>query len=299
MVLGDAGGPGGGARPAGGQAIYDAHVHLYSEDRARYPMVPGRERPLEPSASAEALIREMDAAGVAHALLVQTPWLGEDNRYLVESMHRHPGRFAAIGWLEDPLARGAPERLRRMYDEDGFRGVRLHLNDERVHAGVLAGAADPVFQWARVVGVPVQLLQRVAQHPAIVRVADRFRDVRVVVDHLGHPDVSEAPEYRSSGAFFSLAERPNVYVKVSMHNVHSREGYPWADLHGYQQRVFDAFGPRRLMWGSNWPMAVPQAGYREGLDAVREHLPVFAALSSDERAWVLGGTAQELWPVKW
>ncbi len=129
-------------------------------------------------------------------------------------------------------------------------GAPLPLEDlRRALASVLAAAADPVFQRARAVDVPVQLLQRMAQHPAIGQVADRFRDVRAVVDHLRHPDASEAPAYPSSSAFFSPAERPNVYVKVTMHNVHSREAYPWADLHGYQQRVFDAFGPHRLMWG--------------------------------------------------
>ena len=84
--------------------IFDTHVHVWSADRERYPMVPGRERPVEHDGSADTLIRLMDASGVQAALLVQTPWLGEDNRYLVDAMRRYPGRFAALGWLEDPLA---------------------------------------------------------------------------------------------------------------------------------------------------------------------------------------------------
>jgi L-fuconolactonase len=278
-------------------SIFDSHVHIWSADRQRYPMVPGRERPLEHDGSAEALIREMDAAGVATALLVQTPWLGEDNRYFVDSMRRFPGRFVALGWLEDPVAPDAAERVQRQYDEDGFRGVRLHLTDARVNEGVLAGKADPLFRKAQQLGIPVQFLNRVATHPTILGVARAFPDLTIIVDHLGHPLVEEAPTFTSSEPFFALADYPRVYVKVSNHVISSRQPYPWADLHAYQQRMFDAFSPRRLMWGSNWPMQVPEVTYQQRLDAVRRELPAFTALSPEDQAWVLGGTARSLWPA--
>src|SRR5687767_1502948 len=201
--------------------IFDTHVHLWSADRARYPMVAGRERPIEHDGSAETLIGLMDAAGVQAALLVQTPWLGEDNRYLVDSMRRFPGRFAALGWLEDPLAPDAPNRLRKQHDEDRFRGVRLHLTEARINDGVLAGAADPLFAEAHRLGVPVQFLNRVPTHPTILGVARRFPDLTIVVDHLGHPVAEEAPGFVSSVPFFELADLPNVHVKVSNHVISS------------------------------------------------------------------------------
>ncbi|MGH2370434.1 MAG: amidohydrolase family protein, partial [Chloroflexota bacterium] len=95
-----------------------------------------------------------------------------------------------------------------------------------------------------------------------------------------------------SAPFFELAGQPNVYVKVSNHVLHSRAPYPWTDLHGYQQRVIEAFGPRRLMWGSNWPMRRPNPTYAERLEAVRLHLP---GLTPGDRAWILGKTAATLW----
>jgi L-fuconolactonase len=275
------------------EPVFDAHVHLWSHDRERYPMVPGRERPLEHLGDAELLVELMDAAGVAGALLVQTPWLGEDNRYFVDAMKRFPGRFAALGWLEDPLAAGAPDRVERQYVEDGFRGVRLHLTDERVNAGVRDGLADPLFKKTQQLGIPVQFLNRIPTHPTILEVARQFPDLTIVVDHLGHPDPGESPHYASSEPFFELAEHGNVYAKVSNHVMHSRQPYPWSDLHDYQRRTIEAFGPRRLMWGSNWPMQVPSITYEERLTAVRDHLP---GLTGEERAWILGRTALTLWP---
>ena len=278
--------------------VFDSHVHLY--DRARYPFRAGYSRPERERGDAASLIAEMDAAGVTAALLVQTPWYGEDNRYLVESMCSYPGRFAAIGYLDDPLAADAPERLARQYHEDRFRGVRIHLaddrrgfvNDERIVQGLIEGDGDPLLRAARDLGVPVQFLNRVTNQAAIVAVADRFPDLWIVVDHLGHPLVAEAPTYPSSRHLFALAERPNVYVKVSNHVLSSREPWPWRDLQDYQQRLLDRFGPRRLMWGTNWPVDTPELGYRHRLEAVRDHLP---HLNDEERAWILGRTALSLW----
>lgn len=272
--------------------MVDTHVHVWSDDRTTYPMVAGRERPLAERGSADWLLELMDEAGVAAAVLVQTPWYGEDNRYLVESMRRFPGRLAAVGYLEDPLAPDAAARLERQFAEDGFRGVRLHLTEARVNDGVLGGAADPLLRRASSLGVPVCFLNRLPQHPTIQAVAGRFPDLTIVVDHLGHPDVAEAPSFASSATLLALAAYPNVYVKVSNHVMHSREPYPWRDLHDFQRRLLDRYGPRRLMWGSNWPMRMPNPSYLERLDAVRTHLPF---LTPDDHAWILGRTALSLW----
>ena len=280
---------------SGRTPVFDTHVHIWSDDRQAYPQVPGMERPLSHKGSVELLISLMDSAGVDHALLVQTPFYGEDNRYFVDSMRRFPDRFVGLGYLENPLAADAPERLSRQTQEDGFHGVRLHLIDERVDAGVQQGAADALFRRARQLGVPVQFLNRVPTHPTIAGVADRFPDLVIVVDHLGHPYPAEAPTFGSSTTFFTLADRPNVYVKVSNHVMSSGGPYPWADLHVYQQRAIDTFGPRRLMWGSNWPMQAPEVAYADRLKAVRDYLPAFAALSADDQSWLLGRTARSIW----
>ena len=274
--------------------IFDAHVHVWSDDRAAYPMVPELERPVEEKGSADWLIALMDDAGVTNALLVQTPWYGEDNRYLVEAMRRFPGRFAALGYLNDPIAADAPECLERQYHEDGFRGVRLHLTEERVAAGLGSGKADSLLQRARQLSVPVQFLNRMQHMPLIEAIARRFPDIPFVVDHMGHPDISEGPPYPSAQRLFDLAACPNVYVKVSLHHHHSREEYPWRDLHGFQARLLEAFGPRHLMWGSNFPMVMSDPTYQQRLDAVRGELDF---LTPKERGWILADTARSLWPI--
>ena len=276
---------------------FDAHVHIWADDRAAYPQVAGAERPLDMRGSAETLVALLDEHAIAGALLVQVPWYGEDNRYYVDAMRRYPGRFAALGYLPDPLAPDAPGKLRRQHDEDGFRGIRLHLVHERIVAGVGAGAGDPLIRAAVALGVPVQFLIRDPAHHALVgALAARFPGGAFVIDHLGHPVPGEGYPYPSSRDFFACGALPNVYAKVSLHYLLSTQAYPWADLHDYQRLTLEAYGAERLMWGSNYPMELPEAPYRERLAAVSEASPF---LGPEERSWILGRTARSLWtPVR-
>lgn len=273
--------------------IFDAHVHIWADDRAAYPQVPGLAKPERLKGSVEWLLREMDTNGVGGALLVQVPWYGEDNRYLVDARRQHPSSFAALGYLPDPLAADAPQKLARQYHEQGLRGIRIHLDQPSIAHGMVEGKVDPLIRQARELGVPVQFLNRtLEQHEIIYQVASRFSDVVFVNDHLGHPRLTEGYPYPSSRSFFACGELPNVYAKVSLHHQLSRYGYPWTDLHDFQKLTLEAYGARKLMWGSNYPMFMPEPPYSQRLDAVRVELPF---LGDEERAWILGRTALLLW----
>src|SRR5579883_156397 len=276
--------------------IFDAHVHVWADDRKAYPQVPGLERPESHRGSADWLVELMDASDVSGALLVQTPWYGEDNRYFVDVMKRFPGRFAALGYLPDPLAPDAPEKLARQYHLDGFRGVRIHLVQPKIVEGVAGGKADPLVRRAGELGVPVQFLNRVPeQHQIILDLARRFPNVNFINDHLGHPRLGEGYPYTASATFFACGQLPNVYAKVSLHHQFSQIGYPWTDIEDFQKLTLEAYGAHKLMWGSNFPMAMPEPTYQQRLDVALTGLPF---LSDDERAWILGKTARSLWEVR-
>jgi predicted TIM-barrel fold metal-dependent hydrolase len=271
--------------------VYDAHVHIFPVGRG--PNAAGG-APVD--ATAEGLLRELDAAGVAAALIVQSVRLGEETGFVAEALRRYPQRLAGLGLVADPFAPDAPERMQAQRDRDGLRGLRLYLNQPEMDEGVRAGQVDPLLRRARDLGLPIELLNRVPAHPTILRIARAFPDVPFVVDHLGHPSPEEEPGFASSGTLFEAASCPNVYVKLSNHVAAARSPFPWTTLHDYQRRLIDAFGPRRLMWGSNWPMTLPSPTYGERLDALRQ-VPAVAALSPNDRAWIFGGTVRSLWPL--
>ena len=84
-----------------------------------------------------------------------------------------------------------------------------------------------------------------------------------------------------------------MFVKVSHLWSLSREPYPYRDTHEQVKRVYDAFGPRRVMWGSDWPLVEKYCGYARALALYRDEIGFFTA---EDRRWVLGGTALRLWP---
>jgi predicted TIM-barrel fold metal-dependent hydrolase len=274
--------------------IFDAHVHVWPRDRVTDPPInlPGSPLP-DFDGAVEHLLRLMDANGVGRALLVQTPWYGENNNYLIHSIQVHRDRFAGLGYLPDPLASRAPYALRKQFDEEGLRGVRLHLLQPEIVKAVVAGNAARLLRAAAELRVPVQLLYRDQNlHGLIGRLAQQHPNLTLVIDHLGHVDPNPQAHPGAWETLLGLAKHPTIYVKVSLHYRLSRDSYPWRDLHPFQEKLLAAFGASRLMWGSNFPMHLPQPAYAERLAAVAKGLPF---LSATDRAWIMGKTALSLW----
>ena len=90
-----------------------------------------------------------------------------------------------------------------------------------------------------------------------------------------------------------LARFLRVYVKISHTWNISGETYPWADTHGLVEEVYQSFGPRRIMWGTDWPVCLGKAEYGQTLSVVRDEMKF---ISAGDLEWVLGKTALRLWP---
>jgi len=277
--------------------IIDAHVHLWHQDRTRYPARPWVQGDLPPhDGTFERLVSLMDAAGVGAALNVQVPWYAEDNRYHHEADERFPRRLALLAVI-DPALADASDRLESLARNERAQGFRIHFNEPGRRDALAQGAYDPILGRAGKLGVPVQCLARMHDLLAIRRAAEAFPSTKFIVDHLGHPDLTEPPPYPSARDFFALGALENVYAKVSLLCDHSRREYPYSDVQDFVRRTIDAFGARRLMWGSNFPL-IPEVriqepvDYRRSLDLVRQDWPW---LEDEDRAWILGKTARTLW----
>jgi predicted TIM-barrel fold metal-dependent hydrolase len=188
---------------------------------------------------------------------------------------------------------GAGERFEHSVAHNRAQGVRIHLVEPGRVEKVCGGAHDDVLATALRLDVPVQLLAGTAdQLVAAEYIARHFDGVRIIVDHLCHPNPKFAPDYAAWAPFFALARYPRSYVKVSLQCECSHAPFPFTDLHGYEKRTLEAFTPQRCMWGSNYPLIPERYRYEQILSVVRDHLP---GLDEAERARVLGGTAAELW----
>jgi L-fuconolactonase len=229
--------------------IIDTHTHVVSSDKVKHPLDPGaRGWSTEVSNDVEDLIAEIDRAGVACATLVQpNSTYGLDNSYQCDSAQQYAPRTVAVGIL-DPAAPDAADQFSYWVHERGMKGVRLQSQAEPDDP-----RCDPLWQRAESLGVPISIGG--GGQPEKV---DRMRNVGA-----RHPHVIFAPDHFAgwSGAkdkaamttaLERLAQLPNAYLRIS-----STSLGPYADLTPPEQalfrRVIEAFTPRCVMWGSNFP----------------------------------------------
>lgn len=269
--------------------IVDTHVHVVSDDKVRHPLAPGATGwSTEVTNPVEALIAEMDAAGVDRATLVQpVGTYALDNSYQADSARRFPGRTVSVGIL-DPVAPDAADKLTYWVTERGMQGMRLVSQ---------ADADDPRGDalWARAqeLGIPLSLSG--GGHPERIdrmrAMAQRFPGVAVAPDHMAGWSNAAEQRVEMTRALVELAALPNTYLRISSTSLAPYEGLDEADKAMFQ-RVIDAFSPARVMWGSNFPSS-RDGGYGAQIELGRTALPF---LSGTDRAWILGETALTLWP---
>ncbi|WP_194924465.1 amidohydrolase family protein [Catenulispora pinisilvae] len=138
-------------------------------------------------------------------------------------------------------------------------------------------------------GLVYDLLTVPHQLPAAIDTVRALPELTFVLDHLSKPPIASGQTEPWASRLRELAAEPNVYCKLSgMVTEADRSRWRIADLRPYADTVLEAFGPSRVMFGSDWPVCLLAATYDEVCDAAES---LTAHLSSDERADVFGGTA--------
>ncbi len=284
--------------------IIDTHMHVWGNDRKRYPFV----HPYQPdfvdaphSATLESLIADMDEHGCTHSVLVQVIYHGWDNQYLAACLQKYPSRLRGHG-LIDPTDIQVADKLEFWMEQRGLHGMRFspiyyengqHGGDDWIEAPHMhrlwkvAAARRAIFNFFI---SPRQL-------PKLARMIRTYPEVPIVIDHLGRADLKSTDAEAELKNLLDLARMKNVWVKVSELNAVSREvAYPFRDTYGWVKRVYEAFGPDRLLFGTGFPGSA-RAAYnrptlREEIDLIDRHIPCFTA---DDRLKILGGNAAKLW----
>ena len=276
--------------------IVDTHVHIWAIDPPRYPVGPTAPNwtalPDEP-ATAEELIADMDANGVAKSVLVQTSWSTWDNGYIADAAAAHPDRFIVHGLL-DPLDEDNASLARYWVRERGLAGFRFHPLYYPAEKVLLRRQNEALWEEIASLDVVVQFHMRADHADQVATLAARYPHLRLIVDHMGYPDVAEPMS--AFAPIVGLAHYPNVYLKLSDIKGRSREAYPYLDVHPFVHQLLDAFGAERTLWGTGYPGHHRKKhgwlSLAEELQLVRDGL---GFLTDDEIDRVLGGTAQEVW----
>jgi len=274
--------------------IVDAQIHLWAADTPARPWPPGgAQRAHQPYAvSKDMALAGMNEAGVDRAVIVPPSWEGERNDLALETARLHPDRFAVMGRfpMEKLESRSLVDDWRR---QPGMLGMRFTFNTEQQRPWLTDGTADWLWPAVERAGIPL-MMSVSGQLPAVDPIAERHPGLKIVIDHLGLRSGTKGESaFAGLPHLLTLARRANVAVKASALPCYSVEPYPFRDVHGHIRRVYDAFGPRRMFWGTDWTRL--PCSWRQAVTFFTEELPWLAA---GDREWIMGqGICEWLgWP---
>jgi L-fuconolactonase len=268
--------------------IIDPHVHVWTQD-PRYPWAPQASKPPRREALPEELLQLMKANGVSHTVLIQVIYYTWDNRFARDTLRKYKGVFQGVCRV-NPESPSAPDDLSRLVKEDGFRGVRLSPSATAAGDWIRGPLMPPLWQRTQELKVPMTLLLPTTRLPDAARLIERYPDLDVVIDHMADCPIDQPAELEK---LLDLARFPRVYVKISHTWSLSRQPYPFRDTHDQVHKLYDAFGPQRLMWGTDWPISERWCAYAQTLSVVRDEMKF---LNAEDKLWILGKTVERIWP---
>ncbi len=265
--------------------VVDAQTHIWAPETPERPWIknavkPPRDVPLE----ADELLREMDAAGVARAVLVPPgSWDTNSNDLVLKAAQEHADRFGVMGRLgvEAPDARSQIPTWRQ---QPGMLGLRCSFNKPQWSAPLEEGRVDWLWTECEIAGVPIMLMVTQAQVRIIDRIAERFPGLKLTIDHMALPTGKKDEEaFRDFELLLPIARRPNVGVKVSTLPVYTSDSYPYRSLHPYLRRVYDTFGPKRMFWGGD--LSRLPCSYKQAITMFTEEI---RWLGAEDKQWIMG-----------
>jgi L-fuconolactonase len=264
----------------------DSHQHFWIYDPAAYGWI--QTEILKQDYLPVDLKPQREAAGFDRTVAVQARSTWEDALWLLELADAYPWIAGVVGWA-DLAAPDLSERLAQLAAYPKFRGVRGSIladpqTPQAPRADFLRG-----LRLLAAANLSFDLLIRPAQLPLACRVVEAVPEQRFVLDHIANPDIAEGEMEPWATELRRLAGYPNVACKVSgMVTRADHADWEVSDFTPYLDTVFAAFGPERLLIGSDWPVCRQAAEYEVTMGIVQSYVEV---LSKSEQAAVLGESA--------
>lgn len=262
--------------------IADAQVHLWAANTPERPW-PARHEPHRPVPLAkDEVLKEMAAAGVDRVVIVPPSWEGDRNDVALAAARAHPDRFAVMGRL-DPEAPGARSTIASWRKQPGMLGLRFTFHRPLLPPTLTEGRVDWLWPEAAKAGVPIMMLVPHSLSHLVDGIAERHPGLMLVMDHLGLNRGKDEEAFAEFDKFIALAKRPNIAVKASCLPFFTADQYPFRKLHPYIRRVYDAFGPKRMFWGSD--LSRLPCTYRQCVTMFTEEIPW---LTAGDKEWIMG-----------
>ncbi len=273
--------------------IIDSHHHFWHYDPVEYDWIDENMKSIRRDFLPEHLQLEIQAAGIDGVVSVQARQTIEETDWLLRLANEHDLIKGIVGWL--PIASDQLSReLDRLSEQPKLKALRHvvqgepdgFLDQASFNRGIeQLGDNNLVYD--------VLIFER--QLEEAIRFVDRHPSQPFVLDHIAKPKIGDNQLEPWASNIRQLAQRQHVTCKISgLVTEAEYDGWTVSQLQPYLQTVLEAFGPQRLMFGSDWPVCLVATGYRQWADLVREFI---SPLASDEQAAIMGGTAARVYQL--
>lgn len=271
----------------------DAHQHFWRLSRGDYGwLTPDLEvlyRDFEP-ADLRPLI---DGAGVERTVVVQAAPSVAETRFLLGLADAAEWIAGVVGWIEMASA-DAAETLEALAAHRALRGIRPMIQDIPDPDWMLGNQLTPAFEAMERCGLAFDALVKPVHLPRLLELLERHPALTVVVDHGAKPDIAGGGFETWSREIRRIARETAACCKLSGLVTEAASNWDDAALRPYVDHLLDCFGPRRLLWGSDWPVVELAGGYSAWREA---SLRLLADLTADERTAILGGNAARVYQL--
>jgi L-fuconolactonase len=253
--------------------VIDAHFHIWDLTRGECTWPTADEGAIHRTWLMPDFAAVTAGAGIAKAILVQSQENAADTDWLLEQAATDPLVCAIVGWA-DLTAPDAAASVATLAAKPKLAGLRPMVQD-KAPDWYDDPALDDGFRAIAEHGLRIDALVRVQHLASLDRLANRFPDITIVIDHAAKPRIGSAEgfaEWRQ--AIAPLADRPNLHCKLSGLLTECPPGEDSADsLRPYCEALLSMFGAERLMWGSDWPVLAAVGDYSGWLELAKGLAP--------------------------
>lgn len=268
----------------------DTHVHIWTNDFQKYPLAAGfTQRGMELSTFLPTdILHHARPSGVNRVVLVQMTYYGFDNSYMLDTIRQQPQVFKGIAVIDWKVSH--PDRTMRELAKEGVRGFRIYPGSDSPSSWLDQAGFDKMFRCGADENLGMYPLIDPDALPAVRRQCRKYPRTPIVIDHLADIGMIEKMQEADIKALCSLAEFPQVKVKLSGFYALGEKKPPHLDIVPLIKRVYEAFGPQRLMWGSDCPFQVADETYEDSISLIRDRLDF---VSAEDKEWMLCRSAEE------
>jgi L-fuconolactonase len=265
----------------------DAHQHFWSYDAAQYPWIPPGS-PLHRSWLPDDLAALQQPLGFDGSIAVQARQVVEESDWLLGLADKHANVKGVVGWVDLRSDRVEAD-LERLARHPKFVGVRHVVQEEPDDVFMLGQDFQRGISKLAAYGLTYDILIYPKQLAAALRLAENFPEQPFVLDHIAKPFIKAGLIEPWAMQLRQLAKLPNVHCKVSgMLTEADHQAWRAEQFRPYLDTVFEAFGPARLMYGSDWPVCLFAGSYEQAYRLVDDYA---RGLTDQQRVGLFGGNA--------